>query len=156
MICRQMHLTEENVQELNRGTGGSSLIQLVITVAVIAIVVSFGLLGINSTRASLHLQNSVRELGGYLVKARLDAIRRHDNASVVFTSTSTYTVTMDFDGSGTISTRTLPFENGVTIVTTPLPTVTFNWRGRTSNCTQTFSVPNIPGERTWVDWSNAG
>ena len=63
---------------------------------------------------------------------------------------------MDFEGRGTLSTRTLPFENDVTIITTPLPTVTFNWRGRTSACTLSFTVQNSPGEQSWVDVSDAG
>jgi hypothetical protein len=37
---------------------------------------TFAVLNIHSTRASIRLQNSVRQLAGYLEKARLDAIRR--------------------------------------------------------------------------------
>jgi type IV fimbrial biogenesis protein FimT len=135
---------------------GFTILQVVVTVAVIAIFSTFAILTLNSTRASLRLQNSVRQLSGYLEKARLDAVRRHDNSSVVFTSPSTYDVTMDFSGSGTVTTRSFPFENGVSIISTPLPTLTFNWRGRISSCTVTFAVQNSLGDQSWVDVSDAG
>src|SRR5690242_7034853 len=111
-----------------RDASGFTLIQITITIALIPVLSTFAIVGLSSARASLRLQNSVRQLSAYLEKARLDAIRRHSTSSVVFTDTSTYVVTMDFDGSGTVSTRTLPFENDVSIISTPLPSVTFNWR----------------------------
>ena len=129
-----------------------------ITVAVIAIFCTFALLTLSSSRSYLHLQNSVRQLASYLEKARLDAVRRHGNpnSTVVFTSPTTYDVTMDFSGSGTVTTRTYTFENGVSIVSTPLPALSFNWRGRISSCTITFAVQNSAGEQSWVDVSDAG
>src|SRR5215468_10311491 len=39
---------------------------------------------------------------------------------------------------------------------TPLPSLTFNWRGRTSACTLTFAVQNSRGEQSWLDVSDAG
>jgi len=161
LFLPRMHLINGFPKDMNtsnalRRAHGFTILQMVITIVIVGIVSTFALLGINSTRASLRLQNSVRQLAGYLEKARLDAVRRHANSSVVFTSTTTYDVTMDFDGSGTVSTRTLPFEGGVNIVSTPLPSVTFNWRGRTSACTFTFAVQNSGGEQSWVDVSDAG
>ena len=139
-----------------RDPKGFSILQVVITLAVVCIVSTFAVLNIHSTRATLRLQNSVRQLAGYLEKARLDAIRRHGNSTIVFSNTTSYDVTMDFEGSGTVSTRTFPFESGVSIVSTPLPSVNFNWRGRTSACTLTFAVQNSRGEQSWVDVSDAG
>jgi len=136
--------------------GGFTILQIVITVAVIAIFSTFALLTLASTRASLRLQNSVRQLSGYLEKARLDAIRRHANSTVVFTSPTSYDVTLDFNGTGTTTTRSYSFENGVAIISTPLPALTFNWRGRISSCTVTFAVQNSRGEQSWVDVSDAG
>jgi type II secretory pathway pseudopilin PulG len=145
--------------EMRRGircASGFTLLQVIITLAVVSIITTFALIGFSSTRASLRLQNSVRQLSGYLEKARLDALRRHGNSTVVFTSPSTYDVIMDFEGAGTVSTRTIPFENDVSIISTPLPSVTFNWRGRTSACTLTFAVQNNRGEQSWIDVSDAG
>jgi hypothetical protein len=93
-------------------------------------------------------------LSSYLEKARLDAIKRHGSSNVTFTDASTYVVTMDF-GSG-ISTRTIPFESGVSIVSSELPNVNFNWRGRTQSCTIWFTVQNSGGEQSWVAVSDAG
>ena len=156
MRFRQTRRPNSKARLVVHDASGSTLLQVVITVAVISIISAFAILSFTSARASLRLQNSVRQLAGYLEKARLDAIRRHDNSSVVFTNANTYSVTMDFDGTGTISTRTFPFENGVTIISTPLPNVTFNWRGRISACTLTFAVQNSRGEQSWVDVSDAG
>jgi Tfp pilus assembly protein FimT len=139
-----------------RTANGFSVLQLIVVVAVLSVISTFAVLNIHSTRASLRLQNSVRQLAGYLEKARLDAIRRHGNSTVVFTNTNSYDITMDFEGAGTVSTRTFPFETGVAIISTPLPSVTFNWRGRTSACTFTFAVQNSRGEQSWVDVSDAG
>ena len=135
---------------------GFTIIQITITLAIIGVISAFAIIGLSSARASLRLQNSVRQLSAYLERARLDAIRRHGNSNVTFTDASTYVVTMDFDGSGTVSTRTLPFERDVQIISTPLPNVNFNWRGRTSACTLTFALQNSGGEQSWVDVSDAG
>jgi type II secretory pathway pseudopilin PulG len=140
-----------------RDARGFSILQILVTLAVVSIVSTFAVLSIHSTREQLRLQNSVRQLAGYLEKARLDAIRRHGNSHVEFTDTTSYTVQMDFGGTGsTTSTRTFPLESGVAIVTTPLPNLNFNWRGRTSACTQTFALQNSRGEQSWVDVSDAG
>ncbi len=142
--------------QIVRDARGFSILQTVVVVAVVSIVSTFAVIQVHSTRERLRLQNSVRQLAGYLEKARLDAIRRHGDSSVIFNNESTYDVTMDFDGSGTRTTRSFPFENGVSIVSTPLPSVNFNWRGRTQACTLTFTVQNRPGEQSWVDVSDAG
>lgn len=142
---------------------GFSVIQLLLAIVLVSIVSAFALLQISSTKASLSLQNSVRQLATYLERARMDAIRRHATtsdmfSSVVFTSNNTYNVKMDFDGTGTPSTRTFTFERGVPGIPqgSPLPSVSFNWRGRISGCTITFAIFNNPGEQSWVDVSDAG
>jgi type II secretory pathway pseudopilin PulG len=142
---------------------GFTILQLLIVIGVIGIVSTFALISMARSRDSLRLQNSVRQLAGYMEKARLDSIRRHatgvtgsELASIVFTDTTTYTVTMDFDGTGTVRTRTFTLESGVWIISTPLPSVSFNWRGRTSACTFTFALQNSGGDQSWVDVSDAG
>lgn len=138
-----------------RNEGGFSILQIVVTLAVASIVSTFAVLNIHNTRQTLRLQNSIRQLAGYLEKARLDAIRRHGDSNVTFTSNTTYAVTMDFEGSGSVSTRTIPFENGVEIFST-LPSINFNWRGRTASCTISFAASNPRGEQSWVEVSDAG
>ena len=135
---------------------GFTLLQVLITVALIAIVSSFAIVSISDSRSYLALQGSVRQLAGLLEKSRLDAVRRHSTTNVVFTSTSTYNVTMDFTGGGVPTTRSYSLDNGVVLITTPLPNINFNWRGRTSSCTNTFAMQNIGGRQTWVDVSDSG
>jgi Tfp pilus assembly protein FimT len=139
-----------------KGELGFTLMQIMITMTVIAIVSAFALIRIGNARDTARLQNSVSILAGTLEKARIDAIRRHDTSTVVFTSPTTYAVTMDFSGNGTTSTRTFSLENGVKVLDVNLPSVTYNWRGRTSSCTITFAFQNSPGEQYWVDVSDAG
>ena len=133
---------------------GFSVIQLLIAFALMTVISSFAIIGLTRAKANLRLQNSIRQLASYLEKARLDAIKRHGTSSVVFSDASTYVVTMDF-GSG-ISTRTIPFESGVSIVSAGLPNVNFNWRGRTQSCTAKFTAQNSGGEESWVFVSDAG
>lgn len=139
---------------------GSSLIQLVITVSIIAIVSSFALLNLRSTRATIRLQNSIRQLSSYMEKARVDAVRRHGASVVQFTNPTTYTVNMDFNNNGSPITRTFTFEQGVQIASSVLPNVTFNWRGRTvtagTTCVTTFSVANNQGNGQSIDVSGSG
>ncbi|HYX29757.1 MAG TPA: GspH/FimT family pseudopilin [Pyrinomonadaceae bacterium] len=146
----------KRTQQWSRGESGFTILQTAIAVAIMGVICGFAVMSLTSAKASLRLQNSVRQLSSYLEKARIDAIRRHGTSSVVFTDTGTYVVSMDFAGSGTVSTRTIPFEQGVAIISTPLPAVNFNWRGRTSACTLTFAVQNSGGEQSWVDVSDAG
>jgi prepilin-type N-terminal cleavage/methylation domain-containing protein len=147
------------MERRNNRTGrerGFTLLQLLITLAIAGIVSTFALVAINRSRDYIRLQNSVRQLAGYIEKARLDAIRRHATSSVTFTNSSTYSVSMDFDGTGTVGTRSFSFDTGVTVISTPFPSVSFNWRGRTSACTITFAMQNTEGEQSWVDVSDAG
>ena len=108
---------------------GYSLLQLLITVAVIAITVTFALIGITKARASMRLSNSARQFAAYAERARADAVRRHGVTILQQVNETTYSVTMDFDGSGTVTTQEFTTQSGVSI---NFPrTVTFDWRGRT-------------------------
>jgi Tfp pilus assembly protein FimT len=115
---------------------GFSLMQLVITVAVVSIVSSLALYGIASARQRIRLTNSSRLLASYIEKTRVDSVRRHavnagEMSGITFLNNSTYRVTMDFDGDGTMETRDVTLDSGVVIATNPLPDpVAFDWRGR--------------------------
>jgi type II secretory pathway pseudopilin PulG len=142
------------IQMSSRDERGFTILQTVIVLAIIGVVSGFAVIGLTRAKANLKLQNSVRQLSSYLEKARLDAIKRHSTSNVFFTDTSTYVVQMDF-GSG-LTTRTIPFDPDVTIVSDGLPNVNFNWRGRTQACTIRFTVQNAGGEQSWVAVSDAG
>jgi type II secretory pathway pseudopilin PulG len=113
---------------------GFTIMQMVVTIAIIAVVSTFGVLGIKNARAEFVVQNSARVFATYIEKARADSIRRHavgaEESSVESfgAGTNYYAVTMDY-GSGTVETRNFQFEGGVTFDTDGLK-VTFDWRGR--------------------------
>jgi len=145
---------------------GVTLVQMLITVAILMTVSAFALIGITRARASMKLQNSVRELADNIEKTRLDAVKRHSDptgspttaSKVTFTSSNTYSVFRDFDGTGTPYARTYTLASGVTGIPSgsPLPSIVFNWRGRISDCTETFAIFNGNGEQSTVDVSDAG
>ena len=136
------------------------MVELVIVLAVAAILSAFGLLQIRSSRSALRVQNSVRQLASYMEKARVDAVRRHGTSTVSFSNTRTYSVTMDFNNSGSATTRTFTFLDNVQIASSDLPNVTFNWRGRTltsgSSCVTTFGVNDTMDHGLSVDVSGSG
>jgi hypothetical protein len=113
---------------------GFTIMQMVVTIAIIAIVTAFGVLGITTARAEFRLHNSARLFASYIEKARADSIRRHASSgseSSVETfggGNARYAVTMDF-GSGTVETRNFNLESGLSF-DTGAKKVTFDWRGR--------------------------
>src|SRR5262245_50467377 len=102
----------------NKKEFGFTLFQLVVTIAVISVVSTFATLGIKRARAAMRLSNSTRQFGSFVERARADAVRRHSSATVQMTSTSSYSVTMDFGGGGTATTQTYTLDNDVTFITT--------------------------------------
>jgi prepilin-type N-terminal cleavage/methylation domain-containing protein len=154
---------------------GVSMLELILVMSVIAIISTFAVLGITRSRNSINLQNSVRIFASYIEKARLDAIRRHDTTNVDITGPNTYTVTMDFDGAGTVGVRTFTLERGVVFTDSTNTAYTvdgsgnvsssngeavswadFNWRGRTSQCTMPFRMQNSNNGRSAVQVAGSG
>jgi Tfp pilus assembly protein FimT len=139
---------------------GVGIVELVIVLALIGIVSAFALIQVRSSRSALRVQNSVRQLASLMEKARIDAVRRHGTSTVTFSNTRTYSVSMDFNGGGTPTTRTFTFQDGVQLASSELPNVTFNWRGRTltsgSSCVTTFAVSDTMDHGLSVDVSGSG
>ena len=139
---------------------GFTLTQMVITLAIIAVVSTGGVLGIRTARAEFRLQNSARLFATYVEKARADSIRRHaatGQESYIETfgpGSTTYAVTMDY-GSGTIETRNFDLESGLSFATAA-KRVTFDWRGRITEA-WVFQVHSDYLERNLpVDVSGSG
>ena len=142
-------MTDKQIDTVRKRKGerGFGLPQLLIAFAIIGAISVIALINLKSARASLRVQNSVRQLASYMEKARIDAVRRHTTTTVTFTSPTTYKVNMDFNNTGSAMDRFFSFESGVQVANNAeLPSVTFNWRGRTitpgTNCVTTFSVSN--------------
>lgn len=113
---------------------GFSMMQLIITLAVISIVSGLTFLGIASARQRIRLTNSSRMLASYVEKARVDSVRRHPMTSdlmagIQVLDKTTYRVKMDFDGNGTVETQDFTLDSGVEFATDPIALL-FDWRGR--------------------------
>jgi prepilin-type N-terminal cleavage/methylation domain-containing protein len=142
---------------------GFSALELLFVIAVIGVVSGFAVVRLTAARQNMRLMSDARVFSGYVEKARLDAIRRHGGTitsgtpappTVQFLNDTSYSVTMDFTGAGTNSTRVVNLRTGVKLLSNaPLPIV-FDWRGRTNQCLQSFSLWN--GQGVTVDITGSG
>jgi hypothetical protein len=110
---------------------GFTVVQVLVTLALVAVITSLALMAIGSARASMRLTASTRELAGYLEKARSNAIRRNGESSVTILSANSYRVRMDFTGDGNPEDRVITLQDGVTFADGMIGiSATFDWRGR--------------------------
>lgn len=141
--------------------GGFTALQLVFTIAIIGLVSGFAVIQLTSARQEIRLQSAARTFANNVEKARLDAIRRHGGSptappTVQFASDlRSYSVTMDFNGSGTATTRVIPLDPSVLVLSQAPQPIVFNWRGRTTLCTQSFTLQSGSKETT-IDVSGSG
>lgn len=157
------------VKQTRHGEQGFSLLQMVIAIAIIAIVTVMATISITKAQLDLRRENTIREFKAYLEKARLDSIRRHatataDQASVTITANNTYQVALDFNYDGTLAAdevrtfiiptnRAVQFNTG----TVSLPMTTrFDWRGRASSVQSdgTSVASNFTMENTYNNGSS--
>jgi prepilin-type N-terminal cleavage/methylation domain-containing protein len=121
---------------------GFSFPELLIVVTIVSIVSSFALISFQDSNKSFKLSGATRTLSGYLEKARVDSVRRHGGATVNINSSTSYTVNIDFGGSGVVTARTITLPEGTSLryslppaatsidpSATPI-TLTYDWRGR--------------------------
>src|SRR5688572_30712889 len=135
---------------------GFTTVQMLITIALVTIVSAFALFAIDSARASVRLTGATREFASYLEKARSNAIRRNGSSTVTIVDQNTYSVMMDFDGDGTVETRTISLQNGVTFPAGHVGiTAQFNWRGRVPGQIG-FELISDRGPRSTVQLSGSG
>jgi prepilin-type N-terminal cleavage/methylation domain-containing protein len=148
-----------------RNDQGFTILQMLVVLAIVAILSGLAVMGVESSRSSIRLQNSMRLLAGRLEKARLDALRRHGSSLVEFTSNNTYAITMDFDGTGNSATqRTFRLEEGVVltnadgtaIATADLPSIDFGWRGGTPQCFTSIRMKNSRNDASTIAVSSTG
>ena len=139
---------------------GFTITQMVITIAIISVVSTFGVLGIKTARAHFQHQSAARLFASYVEKARSDAIRRHAPAgqeSSIETfgpGTTAYAVTMDW-GDGVVQTRTFNLEDGLTFDTNARK-VSFDWRGRITEAWVFQIKSEYLGDNIPVDVSGSG
>jgi Tfp pilus assembly protein FimT len=149
-----MLIQNNSYRAARKREAGYSILDILITLTMIAIVTSFGVIRIGVARDGLRLTGSSRILSAYLDKARLAAIRCHCSTTVQIISDSTYSVTGPIKSS-TTETITLPLQENVKFQGLTLPmTITFDWRGRADNDYH-LTLRNSQGSRT-VDLSGGG
>jgi type II secretory pathway pseudopilin PulG len=129
-----------------RKRNGFTMVEITIMAAIVSIVTAFGLIGITRARASVRLTGAAREYATYIEKARMHSIRSHaddesERASVAIDESKTsYDVTIDLDGDGTMDTRTITLPDDVSFET--VETIGFDWRGRTWSTVGGVSTAN--------------
>jgi type II secretory pathway pseudopilin PulG len=168
-------IDESTIPRELKALGGFSVIELILVMGVVAIISAVAVLGITRSRNAMNLQSSTRLFASYVEKARLDAIRRHDVTNIDISGPNKYTVSMDFDGTGSVTTRTFTLEKGIVFtdstnaaytvdgtgaVTSPsgeaVSWADFNWRGRTSQCSMLFRMQNTNSVRSTVQVAGSG
>lgn len=133
--------------------------QLVVVLAVAAVVTGATVMSLRAGRPSFELSNSARQLAGYLERARADSVRRRPSSglesSVQIVNETTYRVTMGFGGDSTLASRDFQLEGDVRFITDPT-TISFDWRGRPTSGTEiTIALQNSSGT-TQVDVTGSG
>lgn len=139
---------------------GFTITQMVITISIIAVVSTFGVLGIRTARAEFQHQSAARLFASYVERARADAIRRHaptgqeSSIETFGPGTTSYAVTMDW-GDGVVETRTFELDSGLTFDTNARK-VSFDWRGRITEA-WVFQIKSAYlGKNVPVDVSGSG
>jgi len=146
---------------------GFSMMQLLVTLAVVSIVSGLAVFGIASARQRIRLSNSSRLLASYVEKARVDSVRRHPTdgsqmAGIEVLNRTTYRVKMDFDGDGVMETKDVTLDDGVVFASDPIALV-FDWRGRLVDLPTTEIKISIvmqwgddEDDQRWVDVTRSG
>jgi Tfp pilus assembly protein FimT len=141
-----MDVQKTKAPSKNRRNNGFTMVEITIMAAIVSIVTAFGLIGITQARASVRLTGAAREYATYVEKARMHSIRSHaDDASerarvAINDSRTSYEVTLDLDGDGSLDTRTIPLPSDVSFET--VETIAFDWRGRTWSIVDGISTAN--------------
>jgi hypothetical protein len=146
---------------------GFSMMQLLVTLAVVSIVSGLAVFGIASARQRIRLTNSSRMIASFAEKARVDSVRRHPTdpdqmASIEVLDKTTYRVKMDFDGDGVMEVRDFKLDDGVEFASDPIA-LAFDWRGRLIDLPATEIKISIvmqwgddEDDQRWVDITRSG
>jgi len=143
------------------------MLEMLIVGSMITIAAGWALMSVASSQNSFRLANASSELRSFMEKARGDSIRRHARnasgsnaaASVQVTSTRTYRATLDSNNDGNLETRDVTLPQGVTfnlVAGAPLPSVAFDWRGRTAGNTVSLTLRNGNAPPVVVSISGSG
>ena len=136
---------------------GVSVVELLVVMTIVAGLTTLALISFQRSSRSFKLSGATRNLSAYLEKARVNSVRRHGGANVVIDSTTSYTANIDFSGTGTLYPRTISLPPGTSLRYTLPPattsidpsatpiTITYDWRGRTTNTVLLTLTDSIGG-----------
>jgi Tfp pilus assembly protein FimT len=153
-------------------TAGVSVLELLIVMAMIAVISGFAFMQIARARQLMVRANAAQQLAAYLEKARIDSVRRRpkdttEMAQVSIVNANFYSVTIDSDGNGTLNAPQvirLPADTDLQFNGSFPRTIYFNWRGRTVDASDnivtpapiTISSASSPADSTTINISDTG
>ncbi|WP_227523175.1 GspH/FimT family pseudopilin [Psychrobacter sp. Sarcosine-3u-12] len=105
--------------QLRMTSSGFTLIELMVTIAVLAIIVGIAAPSISTQLANQRVKSTTATLANALKEAKVESILRRQNITVIYTSTSTPKTIKLQAGSEDISTYNLSAKSTVTQTITP-------------------------------------
>jgi Tfp pilus assembly protein FimT len=149
-----------------------SVLELLIVMAMIAVISGFAFMQIVRARRLMIRANAAQQLAGYLEKARVDSVRRRpkdttEMAQVSIVNANFYSVTIDSDGNGTLNAPLvirLPSNTDLQFNGSFPRTIYYNWRGRTVDSGNNIVTPtsitifsaSSAADSTTINISDAG
>ncbi|MDX1786828.1 MAG: GspH/FimT family pseudopilin [Psychrobacter sp.] len=111
--------TNKVAQKLRMTSSGFTLIELMVTIAVLAIIVSIAAPSISTQLANQRVKSTTATLANALKEAKVESILRRQNVTVIYTNTSTPKTIKLQAGGDDISTYNLSAKSTVTQTITP-------------------------------------
>ena len=117
-------------QKLRRSSSGFTLIELMVTIAVLAIIIGIAAPSISTQLANQRIKSTVSTIESALKEAKAESIIRRQNIAVIYNSASNPKTIILQNGDDTLSTYNINDQNTVTVTTINTPpivitTVTF-------------------------------
>lgn len=111
--------TNKVAQKLQMTSSGFTLIELMVTIAVLAIIVSIAAPSISTQLANQRVKSTTATIANALKEAKVESILRRQNVTVIYTNTSTPKTVKLQAGVDDISTYNLSAKSTVTQTITP-------------------------------------
>ena len=111
--------TTQLPNQISRTNSGFTLIELMVTIAVLAIIVSIAAPSISTQLANQRVRSTTSTIANALKEAKVESILRRQNVTVIYTDTSTPKTIKLQAGSDDISTYNLNARSTVTQTITP-------------------------------------
>lgn len=111
--------TNKVAQKLQAPSSGFTLIELMVTIAVLAVIVGIAAPSISTQLANQRVKSTTATLANALKEAKVESILRRQNVTVIYTSTSTPKTIKLQAGGNNISTYNLNDKSTVTQTINP-------------------------------------